>query len=97
MNEDRHDSFHEYARERDMDAFWEAAAPEHEPIHRRWYIPAALVLILIAAPWFWPAGEEGPAFAGLPLWVWIALAASFALSALTAFAALRLWRDGGGD
>ncbi len=93
MGDDAKPTHHEYARERDMDAFWAAAVPKHEPINKRWYIPAALFLMLIGAPWFWPAGEEGPAFAGLPVWVWVTLTASFSLSVLTAFGALRLWRD----
>ncbi len=88
---------HEYARERDMDAFWKAAIPAHEPINKRWYIPAVLFLMIAGAPWLWPAGEEGPAFAGLPVWVWVTIGASLSLSILTAFAALRLWRDDGED
>lgn len=76
-----------------MDAFWAAAVPAHEPINKRWYIPAAVFLMLIGTPWFWPAEEEGPAFAGLPVWVWMTIGASFCLSVLTAFGAIRLWRD----
>ena len=83
----------EYSRERDMDAFWAAAAPAREPINTRWYIPAALLLMLIGTPWMWPSGEEGPVFAGLPVWVWVTIGASFSLSVLTAFGAIRLWGD----
>jgi len=83
----------EYARERDMDAFWAAAVPAREPINKRWYIPAALLLMLIGTPWMWPSGKEGPVFAGLPVWVWVTIGATFCLSALTAFGAIRLWGD----
>jgi hypothetical protein len=83
----------EYAGERDMDAFWAAAVPAREPINKRWYIPAALLLMLIGTPWMWPSGEEGPVFAGLPVWVWVTIGATFCLSALTAFGAIRLWGD----
>ena len=70
-----------------------AAAPAREPINTRWYIPAALLLMLIGTPWMWPSGEEGPVFAGLPVWVWVTIGASFSLSVLTAFGAIRLWGD----
>ncbi len=42
----------EYADERDMDRFWEVARLEREPARQWWYIPAILVLILFAIP-FW--------------------------------------------
>jgi hypothetical protein len=83
----------EYSRERDMDAFWEAAVPTDEPSRRRWYLPAVIALLVLGAPWYWTPGEEGPAFAGLPVWVWISIASSLALSILTAIAAICFWRD----
>jgi len=95
MSDEPSPTGNEYSRERDMDAFWAAASPTQEPINKRWYIPAAILLMLIGTPWLWPAGEEGPVFAGLPVWVWITIGASFGLSVLTAFGAIRLWRDDG--
>ncbi len=92
------DSKHEYAGERDMDRFWETARLEREPARQWWYIPLVLGLILISIPWYaarYFAAEA--AFLGLPLWIWIPIACTLALSILTAIAALGFWGDGDSD
>ena len=86
----------EYNDERDMEAFWAAAAPEREPIKQRWYIPGLLVCIVLSIPWYYEPHHLGRVVLGLPVWVWVSLGCSIACGALTALAALRFWSDGEG-
>lgn len=83
----------EYQGERDMDAFWAEIKPEREPMQQRWFLPAILGILAISVPWYWKAGATGPIILGLPLWIWVALACSLAVSTITALMALRYWRD----
>lgn len=85
--------FREYHGERNPEEFWEEASPQDEPVRRRWYIPVILLLLIVGAPWYWTAGQAGPTFAGLPVWVWITIASTFGLALLTAFMALVYWKD----
>lgn len=65
---------------------------EKKPIRRRWW-PAWLgyfVLFAVAIPWYWPAGSTA-VWLGIPAWAVVALAASVAISALTAGLLLCPW------
>ncbi len=83
----------EYDGERDMDAFWAAAMPESEPARRRWYVPAAVVLVALSVPWYRAPGVLGELHFGLPAWVWVSLLCTAGMSTLTAIGILRFWRD----
>jgi hypothetical protein len=83
----------EYAGERDMDRFWRVAASVKEPVRRRWYVPAILLLVVASVPWYRAPGVIGELIGGLPGWVWISLLCTVGVSALTAVGALYLWRD----
>ena len=83
----------EYDGERDMDAFWAAAKPESEPARRRWYVPAAVVLVALSVPWYRATGGLGELLLGLPGWVWVSLLCTAGMSTLTAIGILRFWRD----
>lgn len=83
----------EYNSERDIDAFWAAAKPKSEPTGRWWYVPSLIVLIVLSVPWYRKAGSMGDLIFGMPGWVWVSLGCTVGVSALTAFAALRYWRD----
>ena len=84
----------DYEDERDQDAFWEAIRPADEPLRHRWFLPAVVVILAISVPWYLPPSVGGRLAAGLPVWTWITIACGLALAVLTAFASLRLWRDG---
>lgn len=77
----------------ELGEFWIVARPELEPMERRWYLPAILVTLVFATPWYLPAHLSGQLWHGLPVWVWFALSGALALAGLTAFGALFLWRD----
>jgi hypothetical protein len=83
----------EYAGERDEEAFWRAVKPRREPMQRRWYLPALLVGLAISVPWYWESGAQASLLLGLPVWVWVTLVSSFAISGLTAYVAVRHWDD----
>ena len=59
--------------------------------HPRFLVALALI-ILCTAP-FPFVGDEIVVVAGLPLWLWWSLGFTAAMSALTSWALLRLWRD----
>lgn len=83
----------EYNDERELDAFWNAIKPRREPMQKRWYIPLVILLLVVATPWYWSRDSEIPVIAGLPLWVWITIAATAALATLTALMIIFAWRD----
>ena len=83
----------EYAGERDMSRFWREIKPRREPLDSRWFLPSVLLLMVISVPWYLPSGFVGRLYGGLPVWIWIALACSVLLAAITSFVALRSWRD----
>ena len=87
----------EYGNERDQDAFWEAIRPADEPLRHRWFLPVVVVVLAISVPWYLPDPVGGRLIGGLPVWTWITIACGFVLAVVTAFASLRLWRDGGGE
>lgn len=83
----------EYADDRDMERFWRSIRPRDEPVRRRWFLPAVIVLLLVSVPWYLPEGFEGGRPGGLPVWVWVALICSVAISCLTCWVALTAWDD----
>ena len=83
----------EYDGERDMDLFWKEVKPRREPIQQRWYIPLVLLFVVASVPWYWKQGVTGKIIAGLPLWIWITILCSLAISVITATMALRHWDD----
>ncbi len=90
-------SLSDYADERDQDAFWEAIRPADEPLRHRWFLPVVGLILVVSVPWYLPDAVGGRLVAGLPVWTWITVVCGFALAVVTAFASLRLWRDGGGE
>ncbi len=76
-----------------MELFWSSITPRDEPVRRRWFLPVVALLILISVPWYLPQGFVGGLPGGLPLWVWVTLACSVALSCLTCWMAIKVWRD----
>ncbi len=84
----------EYHGQRDMDLFWKEVRPRREPIQQRWYIPLVLLFVVASVPWYWPQGVTGTIIAGLPLWIWVTILCSAAISVVTATVALRHWDDG---
>ncbi len=91
----------QYADERDPDVFWAAVRPEDEPVRHRWFLPAVVVILIVSVPWYLPPSVGDRLAGGLPVWTWVTILCGLALAAVTAFASLRLWRDGadeaGGD
>ncbi len=58
--------------------------------------PVFLILLALAALGTVPVlfvGREPVSWLGLPLWLWSSIAFTLALSALTAWGILRLWKD----
>lgn len=51
---------------------------------------AYLTLVILAVPWYWPA-DDRTVWLGLPAWVVVAIAVSFAVSVLTAAILSRPW------
>ncbi len=76
-----------------MDLFWKEVKPRREPIQQRWYIPLVLFFVVASVPWYWPQGVTGTIIAGLPLWIWVTIFCSAAISVVTATVALRHWDD----
>ena len=66
-------------------------------MRHRWFLPAVVVILTASVPWYLPASAADRLMGGLPVWTWITIFCGFALAAVTAFASLRLWRDGGDD
>jgi len=62
-----------------------------------WKVGAVyLVLLLIATPWYWgllPESIPVIIVAGVPLWAFTAIVASFGLSVFTAILLMRAWPD----
>lgn len=83
----------EYQNERDMDTFWADIVPRREPARRPWFVPGVIFFAILSVPWYLPTGYTGKIIAGLPLWVWTALACAFGVSILTAIAAWFVWDD----
>ena len=55
------------------------------------------VLYAVAVPWYWPTGYRGPLVFGLPLWVFVTLAAVLALGLWTARVLAVTREDGAGQ
>ncbi len=85
----------DYGDERDQDAFWEAVRPADEPLRHRWFLPAVALILALSVPWYLPSSVGGRLVGGLPVWTWITVACALMLAMVTAYASLRLWRDGG--
>ena len=85
----------EYRDERDPDAFWEAIRPADEPLRHRWFLPAVVAILVVSVPWYLPSSVGDRLALGLPVWTWITILCGLLLAVVTAFASLRLWRDGG--
>ncbi len=83
----------EYDGQRDIDLFWKEIRPRREPIQQRWYIPLVLLIVVVSGPWYWKQGVTGTIIAGLPLWIWVTILCSLAISIVTATVALRHWDD----
>ena len=64
-----------------------------DPVSSRRYLWALALIALLTAPWPFVGRSTTWAF-GLPSWLWWSLGMTVALSALTSWAILRLWRDG---
>ncbi len=60
--------------------------------HRRFML--TVVLVALATAPFPFIGRETVMVLGIPLWLWWSFAFTAALSCLTAWGVLRLWRDG---
>jgi hypothetical protein len=76
----------------DLDLFWREAELAHEPLAWRWYLPVAVLLLVLNVPWYLSPEVLERIYHGLPLFAWMALATSFGLSCLICWAALRHWR-----
>ena len=83
----------EYQDQRDDEEFWRVVAPAREPLRTRWFPVGAAVALVVSVPWYLPVEIASRSFAGLPLWVWITLASSATLAAITSLASFRSWRD----
>ena len=87
----------EYGGDRDEDRFWREVRPQREPVGRRWFLPALLLLLALSIPWYFVGSWFDRSLAGLPLWIWTALACSAGVALLTAWAVLMLWDDDAGE
>ena len=85
----------DYSDERDPDVFWAAVRPADEPLRHRWFLPAVVAILIVSVPWYLPSSVGDRLALGLPVWTWITILCGLALAMVTAFASLRLWRDGG--
>ncbi len=85
----------EYGDERDPDVFWAAVRPADEPMRHRWFLPAVVAILIVSVPWYLPPSVGDRLALGLPVWTWVTILCGLALAVVTAFASLRLWRDGG--
>ncbi len=84
----------DYSDERDPDVFWAAVRPADEPMRHRWFLPAVVVILIVSVPWYLPSSVGDRLALGLPIWTWVTIVCGLALAVVTAFASLRLWRDG---
>ncbi len=84
----------EYRDERDPDVFWAAVRPADEPMRHRWFLPAVVAILIVSVPWYLPSSVGDRLALGLPVWTWVTILCGLALAMVTAFASLRLWRDG---
>ena len=84
----------DYSDERDPDVFWAAVRPADEPMRHRWFLPAVVVILIVSVPWYLPSSVGDRLALGLPIWTWVTIVCGLFLAAVTAFASLRLWRDG---
>ena len=84
----------EYRDERDPEVFWAAIRPVDEPLRHRWFLPTVVVILIVSVPWYLPPSVGDRLAGGLPVWTWITILCGLALAGVTAFASLRLWRDG---
>ena len=84
----------EYSDERDPDVFWAAVRPADEPMRHRWFLPAVVAILIVSVPWYLPSSVGDRLALGLPVWTWVTIVCGLFLAAVTAFASLRLWRDG---
>ena len=66
-----------------------------DPLRYPWLFVAIAALYGLSIPWWSGAGRPSIVL-GLPAWVVISLACTFAVSCLVSFAARRLWDDGDG-
>ncbi|MCY3928922.1 MAG: hypothetical protein OXG81_11675 [Acidobacteria bacterium] len=89
--------FSEYRDERDPDVFWAAIRPADEPLRHRWFLPAVVAILVVSVPWYLPSSIGDRLALGLPVWTWITIFCGLLLAVVTAFASIRLWRDGGAD
>jgi hypothetical protein len=70
-------------------------SPDDQGDKRRvgWLLPAAyLILLAVGVPWYWPEGDTTLWF-GMPAWIVTAIAASSAVSVLTAIVLRRPWPE----
>ena len=84
----------DYSDERDPDVFWAAVRPADEPMRHRWFLPAVVAILIVSVPWYLPSSVGDRLALGLPVWTWVTILCGLALAMVTAFASLRLWRDG---
>ena len=84
----------DYSDERDPDVFWAAVRPADEPMRHRWFLPAVVAILIVSVPWYLPSSVGDRLALGLPIWTWVTIVCGLFLAAVTAFASLRLWRDG---
>ena len=61
----------------------------------RWFLPVVLAILVVSVPWYLPSAIGDRLALGLPVWTWITILCGLLLAVVTAFASLRLWRDGG--
>lgn len=64
-----------------------------DPLDHRWLFVSIAALYAVSIPWWFGSGRPNLVL-GMPSWTVVSLAATLAVSCLTAFAALRLWDDG---
>ena len=76
-----------------MEEFWDELRPRREPMQKRFFLPVVLALLVVSVPWYRTTGDMGRLVGGLPIWIWVALGCSAAISAVTAVVALWYWDD----
>ena len=83
----------EYSGDRNMEEFWKELRPRREPTQKRFFLPIVLALLVVSIPWYRSTGVMGSLVGGLPIWIWVALGCSAAISVVTAVVALFYWDD----